>query len=148
MCSPDKVAYVWPTQSENTTQTVRKAGYLLKRRHNRLSPRLCTQVKKYVLPQLTRRFISWSSQVLPKAGVEIQTREVKSQKGWRPGGPTLSCTFSTLPQLVRVCLYRRYLRKSTLLILKTNLVVGCSPSSDLGRTQKSLGTRWSIAILA
>jgi len=26
--------------------------------------------------------------VVPKVGVEIQTREAKSQKGLRPGGPT------------------------------------------------------------
>jgi len=49
--------------------------------------------------------------VVLKEGVEIQTREVEGQKGPRPGGPNLSCIFSTLPLLVYVCLYYAYLSK-------------------------------------
>jgi len=46
------------THSVYSTQSVEKVGYLRKRSHNRLSPRLCTKVKKYVSPQLTQRFVS------------------------------------------------------------------------------------------
>jgi len=41
-CSVSNLSYACPTQS---TQSVRKVGYLRKRSHNRLSPGLCTKVK-------------------------------------------------------------------------------------------------------
>jgi len=73
--------------------------------------------------------------VVPKVGVEIQTREAKGQKGSRLGGPNQSYLFQRCHCLsVSVC--TAYIReKSRLLVLKTNLDAGCSPSSDLGRTQ-------------
>jgi len=86
--------------------------------------------------------------VLPNVGVEIQTRDVKSQKKERPGGPNLSCTFSTLPLLVCVCLYRRYLRKEYIADIKIELSGGVFTKLRFGSHSNKFGNPLIYAILA
>jgi len=114
--------------------------YLQTLSHNWLSPQLCTKVS----PHLTKRLVSWPSQVFPKVGVEIQTREANDRdqvvQTWVAYFQRCHCL------TVSVCSVGTW-EKSRLLILKTNLVAVCSPSSDLGRSQKTLGPA-DIAIVA
>ena len=77
--------------------------------------------------------------MVPKVGVEIQTSEAKGQKGSRPGGPNLSCIFSTLPLLVGVCLYCIYSRKEKIAGIKNELSRGMFAKLRFG-SHSSLGT--------
>jgi len=61
----------------HSTQSVKKFGYLRKRRHNELlSPPLCPKVTKYVSPQLTQPLVVvYLVQCFPKYGS-------KPKQGW------------------------------------------------------------------
>jgi len=84
----------------HSTQSVKKVRHLRKRRHNRLSPRFCSEVKKYVSPQLTQTLVSLSSPVVPNYGSKPKQGWRMVKKGPRRGDPNRSCVFSTLPLLV------------------------------------------------
>jgi len=62
----------------HSTQSVKKFGYLRKRRHNELlSPLFCPKVTKYVSPQLTQPLaVVYLAQWFPKCGS-------KPKQGWR-----------------------------------------------------------------
>jgi len=101
---------------------------------------------------LTQRFFSWSSPVLPKVWVETQTKVEKGQNMDGPKARNWSCVFSTLCLLFSVRLWHRYMRKrwltwkmnlATCYLKITNTIVllrfgSRSSNWDMGGTQKSL----------
>jgi len=60
---------------------------------------------------LTQRFFSWSSPVVPKVWVETQTKVEKGQKMGGAKARNWSCVFSTLCLLFSVRLWHRHMRK-------------------------------------
>jgi len=136
--------------------------HLEKRSGNSLSPRLCTNVKKYCRRNLTQLLFScWSSPVVSRVWVETQT---KVKKGQKMGRAEASLTGAAYVQRyvyfsVSVCSIGTW-GKGRWLTLKMNLATCCqklsiqslvfhtfpevwvarSWNSDMGGSQISLGS--------
>jgi len=124
----------------HSTPSVKKVGYLRKRRHNRLlSPRLCSKVKKYVPPQLTQRLVSLFSQWFPKYVSKPKQGRQTVKKGSHRGDPSRSCVFSTQPLLV--CLYR-YVRREETADIKNELRREVFTKLKFGSGSKKFGSHW------